>query len=77
MDTFADQIKKHRKRLGMSQSQLAEALEVHALTISAWEMGRQVPSMKAAVLMMLTQLKPLPKGKRRQGKMGRPKSKGD
>lgn len=40
------QLKMARRRLGWSQAQLAEALEVHAMTVSKWEREEQpIPKM--------------------------------
>jgi transcriptional regulator with XRE-family HTH domain len=40
------QLKSLRKRLGWSQARLAEALEVHSMTVSKWERGQQpIPKM--------------------------------
>lgn len=35
------QLQNARKRLGWSQERLAEALEVHPMTVSKWERGEQ------------------------------------
>lgn len=41
----ADELKKRREQLGMTQDQLASALSVHVMTISRWERGeRSIPS---------------------------------
>ena len=41
----AEELKKRREALGMTQEQLAEALTVHAMTVSRWERGeRSIPS---------------------------------
>jgi len=41
----ADELKKRREQLGMTQEQLASALSVHVMTISRWERGeRSIPS---------------------------------
>lgn len=39
----ADRIKEERGKLKMTQVQLAAALGVNVLTVSAWEQGRQKP----------------------------------
>lgn len=72
---FRVEIKKQRKRLGMSQSQLAGVLNVIDVTISRWETGVVVPRMPAAVLAFLKGLEPLPKEERRFNKDGRPPKK--
>lgn len=42
----ATQMQKARKRLGWSQARLAEALEVHSMTVSKWEREEQpIPKM--------------------------------
>jgi DNA-binding transcriptional regulator YiaG len=33
-----------RDRLGLSQAELGELLNVHEMTVSAWERGRQQPA---------------------------------
>jgi transcriptional regulator with XRE-family HTH domain len=41
----ADELKKRRETLGMTQEQLATALTVHVMTVSRWERGeRAIPS---------------------------------
>ncbi len=41
----ADELKKRREQLGMTQEQLAVALSVHVMTVSRWERGeRSIPS---------------------------------
>ncbi|NEP59579.1 MAG: helix-turn-helix domain-containing protein [Symploca sp. SIO2G7] len=47
MSILGNLIKKARTRLGLSQKELGEQLEVPQGTISAWERGRQRPSDKA------------------------------
>ena len=41
--SFADQLKKHRARLEMTQAQLAALLEVPARTHWEWESGTTTP----------------------------------
>jgi ribosome-binding protein aMBF1 (putative translation factor) len=41
---FTNMVKKVRKQLGMSQQQLAGALNVSFSTINRWENGHAVPS---------------------------------
>lgn len=41
---FSKAVKKVRKKLGLSQKQLAEALSVSFATINRWENERVVPS---------------------------------
>lgn len=49
------EIKSARTRLGFSQSQLAEILGTHAMTVSKWETGERSPdsSAIAAVKMLV------------------------
>lgn len=37
----AEEVKAWRERMGWSQEQLADALGVHAMTVSKWERGEQ------------------------------------
>ena len=47
-----------RKRLGFSQRQMAEALRVHPMTVSAWERGRQpIPGPAEALMELLDRLR--------------------
>ena len=71
MSNFAERVKRERKRLGMSQVQLAKALGVGWQTIHRWEHGHP-PQMPQAVVMLLRNLKPLPKKMQRFNKKGRP-----
>lgn len=41
-------IKKIRQALGMSQSQFSRAINIQVMTISVWELGKQVISAKNA-----------------------------
>ncbi len=41
--TLGQKIKRARERRGMAQTQLAQELEVSAMTVSAWERGTTVP----------------------------------
>jgi putative transcriptional regulator len=41
---FSNQVKKVRKQLGISQKQLAVALNVSFATINRWENNRVIPS---------------------------------
>ena len=70
---FKVDLKRRREGLGMSQTQLAEALHVTQVTIARWETGAFVPHMPRAVLALVDTLKPLPEAQRRFGKSGRPK----
>ena len=72
METFAEQLKRRRRRLGMSQSQIAGALGVDVMTVSRWERGVMGPALPVAALALLHALKPLPKSERRFG-IRRPK----
>ena len=42
--TIGERIKYHRKRLGMTQEQLAERIGVSAQAVSKWENGTSDPS---------------------------------
>lgn len=41
---FSDAVKEVRRRLNLTQHQLAEALSVNYTTINRWENGHSVPS---------------------------------
>lgn len=41
--TFADQLKAHRKRTGISQTDCAELLEISRRALVTWENGTVVP----------------------------------
>lgn len=73
MGTFAADLKRARRHLGMSQSQFAEALSVHANTVARWERGELSPRMRGAILALVATLKPIPKSQRRPKKGGRPR----
>jgi putative transcriptional regulator len=47
------EIRATRERLGMSQSQFAEAFHLNLRTLQAWEIGNGKPSGPAGVLMWL------------------------
>jgi transcriptional regulator with XRE-family HTH domain len=57
--TFAEQLKSHRQRLGLTQSEVADALEVSARVHWDWENGRTFPPkvMQEGVLARLEKLK--------------------
>ena len=40
---YADQIRKHRQRLGMSQQALGERLGISSVAVSKWERGQSQP----------------------------------
>ena len=75
MKPFESELKRERRRVGMSQPQMARALGVHWMSISRWERGVEVPRLAAAILALARTLKPLPRGERRFGKSGRPPGK--
>ncbi len=72
MEGFATKLKSERKRLGMSQSQLAEVLDVAPLTISRWERGDVEPHVPGAILKALSTMNALARDKRRFNRGGRP-----
>lgn len=39
--TFADKLKSERKRLGLTQGQLAELLDVSLRAVGKWEQGQE------------------------------------
>jgi DNA-binding transcriptional regulator YiaG len=50
----SDELKRHRKKLGLKQTELAEKLGVHAITLSRWERGYiKVPSPAATAVKLL------------------------
>ncbi len=49
----AGQIRAFRKRLGLTQEQLAKLLGVHTLTVSRWERGQVTPDGATAQLLDL------------------------
>lgn len=60
---FGKELKKRRKKLGMSQKQLADELGIYVMTISKWERGEQEPRMPKAILAFLDTLKPTKDGR--------------
>ena len=64
-----DEIKKLRKRLGMTQQELADTLGVTQTSVARWEMGLHVINEPTArFLKMLVKNKPKGKRKKRAGK---------
>ena len=56
-----DELRARRKALGMTQGELAQHLEVHWVTVQAWETGRR-PIVRPKLLdRMLTALERQPK----------------
>jgi DNA-binding transcriptional regulator YiaG len=54
MTVDPDELKRHRKMLGLKQTELAEKLGVHAITLSRWERGFvKVPSPVAVAVKLL------------------------
>ncbi|MGM9771864.1 MAG: helix-turn-helix domain-containing protein [Segatella copri] len=51
MTVLADRIKKLRKKKGISQLQLAEAIGVKKNTVSTWERGTRKPDLNALYLL--------------------------
>lgn len=52
----AGQFRRLRERLGWSQERLAEALDVHEMTVSKWERGVQpIPEMAAIAVRCLVE----------------------
>lgn len=43
-DNFPETVKQVRRRLGLSQEELAQALGVSFATVNRWENGKTVPS---------------------------------
>jgi DNA-binding transcriptional regulator YiaG len=39
-----DEITRRRKALGLTQTELAEAVGVHPITVNRWEVGKATPS---------------------------------
>jgi len=60
MKDFPKKVKQKRKKLGMSQRQLAESLNTHVQTISRWERGEHLPhaAHTIAILALIDTLKP-------------------
>ncbi len=56
----AGEIKELRKRLGLTQKELAAKVKVDAITVSRWERGEQHPTLK--VLRRLNRLSAKLKG---------------
>lgn len=54
MEELGNKIYEHRKKLGLSQEQLAEKIGVSRQTISKWELGETSPDIKQA--QMLSQI---------------------
>ena len=78
MIDFPEMLKHKRKKLGMSQGQLAEAIQVHPQTISKWERGLHIPhpGHASAILLLLDNLtSPLDKRFDRGGRPARKKGK--
>jgi transcriptional regulator with XRE-family HTH domain len=48
-----DELKRRRKRLGLSQAQLARYLDVDVMTISRWERGAQAMRMPVVLRKVL------------------------
>jgi len=48
--TFADRVKRARRRLGMTMQQLADALHTTKTTIWRWEHGQRLPRNTGIIL---------------------------
>lgn len=69
--TFAEEVKDLRKKLSLSQAQMAERLGVEVTTINRWEKGRQRPSKLAKrILARLAKIKGVRKNDSKKGKQG-------
>jgi DNA-binding transcriptional regulator YiaG len=51
-DAFAEQIKQHRERLGLTQSRLAQILSVTGQTVYLWESDKSKPSAMAQEMIL-------------------------
>uniref|UniRef100_A0A7C2B4Z5 XRE family transcriptional regulator n=1 Tax=Thermomicrobium roseum TaxID=500 RepID=A0A7C2B4Z5_THERO len=51
--TFAEVLRRERKRRGWTQAQLAERLQVRQSAISHWESGRERPALEHLLLLLL------------------------
>ena len=45
-DNISAYLKENREKLGITQKELADALDIHYKTISKWENGRSIPNDK-------------------------------
>jgi putative transcriptional regulator len=62
----ATDVKRIRKKTGLSQSQFAELLTVSVRTVQEWEQGRHSPGAPAAALIRLAESGVLTKMKRKR-----------
>lgn len=51
METINTRIVSLRKDAGLSQQQLADALNLSRRTVSLWETGRRIPDLQSALLL--------------------------
>lgn len=51
METISTRIVSLRKDAGLSQQQLADALNLSRRTVSLWETGRRAPDLQSALLL--------------------------
>jgi DNA-binding transcriptional regulator YiaG len=58
-----EELRRHRRRLGLTQVQLAAELDVHPITLSRWE--RDVVQIPEAIARLMRLLKPSRSSKRR------------
>lgn len=62
-------MRRHRETLGLKQTELAERLGVHPMTVSRWERGAiSIPRPVAQLIVMLVSSSKRVRLKRRKGK---------
>ena len=50
MNKFPERLKKLREEKGLSQSELAKAIDCSQVAISRWERGLQIPNIDTAII---------------------------